>query len=722
MKNEPKQLITFAEFELDTAHRQLLRDGKPVQLKSKAFEVLVFLAENAGRIVSKEEILQAVWKDSFVEEANLAVQISALRKALNDKKDAPRFLVTVPGKGYEFIADIETDEEIVIEKHSFSRLVVEEDVEKRTGREEEQKLERQKLSSSPFLHFSLSKIAIVFVLILTTAAAVWFWRGRSEKNSESKQPKITRLTTSGRVSAVTLAPDGRYAVYSQKEADGESLWLRQIETGSQTRIAAPQNLEYLGLTVSPDGNFVYASVYLENQADTPLWKIPILGGAAEEIPNVFTSAAISFSPDGKRIAYTESHRPETHLIVADANGANEQVLIRARNNQRRFPFEQTNPTAWSPDSETLAVVFDEKSANGSRAGILLVNPADGSEQILVSPQWAFIDHVAWLDAETLAFTGYEDEWSNQIYTVSRQTGETRQITNNLQKYRWLAASGGDLLTVQTNAVSHLYAADFSEEAETLSPREILRESGNVFYVGWSKTGAIYYSSLATGKSEIWRTEANGANPSQVTSGANIIYGLAISPADGGLIFPSNQNGKIALYAADADGRNLHPLSEDAEPLYPEIAPDGTVVFQDGDYKIARLLQGEKTPAPLAKGLKPALSPDGLQTAFFVMDEGKWRIRIAATATGEMIKNLDLPTNVKERRMRWHPSGKFLGLIYDAGENLSLLLLPTDGGKPRIIGNLGKGMINTFVWSADGKQILYSVTNETQDAVWLSDFH
>jgi DNA-binding winged helix-turn-helix (wHTH) protein len=242
MNGEPKHKISFAEFEIDAARRRLTRDGKEVRLNAKAFDVLIFLTENAGRVVSKDEILTAVWDGQFVEEANLAVQISTLRKALDEKKDARRFLVTVPGKGYEFVADVRTDEEIVIEKHSFSRLVVEEEEEEKGRKGEgEMRPAKRKLSFSPFLSFSLSKIAVVSALILTTAAAVWFWRGGTE-NSELRQPKITRLTTSGKVSAVALTPDGRYAVFSQRETDGESLWLRQIETGSQTRIAAPQKI------------------------------------------------------------------------------------------------------------------------------------------------------------------------------------------------------------------------------------------------------------------------------------------------------------------------------------------------------------------------------------------------------------------------------------------------------------------------------------------------
>ncbi len=107
MNDVPNRIIRFGEFELDPARRRVLLNGSPVQLKAKAFELLIFLVENAGRVVSKEEILNTVWKESFVEEANLPVQISALRKALQDNKDRPRILATIPGKGYEFIADVQ---------------------------------------------------------------------------------------------------------------------------------------------------------------------------------------------------------------------------------------------------------------------------------------------------------------------------------------------------------------------------------------------------------------------------------------------------------------------------------------------------------------------------------------------------------------------------------------------------------------------------------------
>ncbi len=101
---EPEKTY-FADFEIDRGRRHLLKDGRNLSLNAKAFDLLVFLTDNPGRIVSKDEILNSIWKDQFVEESNLSVQISAIRKVLGDSASDPRFLATIPGKGYQFVAE-----------------------------------------------------------------------------------------------------------------------------------------------------------------------------------------------------------------------------------------------------------------------------------------------------------------------------------------------------------------------------------------------------------------------------------------------------------------------------------------------------------------------------------------------------------------------------------------------------------------------------------------
>ena len=108
------QKFEFGDFLLDAKEKVLQRDGKPLPVTPKALELLLVLVENHGHLVEKNELMKAVWADSFVEEGNLAFTIRLLRKALDDDAQKPRFIETVPKRGYRFIAEVkclETAEE-----------------------------------------------------------------------------------------------------------------------------------------------------------------------------------------------------------------------------------------------------------------------------------------------------------------------------------------------------------------------------------------------------------------------------------------------------------------------------------------------------------------------------------------------------------------------------------------------------------------------------------
>jgi TolB-like protein/DNA-binding winged helix-turn-helix (wHTH) protein/Tfp pilus assembly protein PilF len=103
-------LYRFRQFVMDPRRRTLSRAGSPISLTPKAFDVLLLLAQNPHRLVTKEELLQAVWRDTFVEEGNLTQYISHLRKALDDNSEDSRLIVTIARKGYQFTADVTVDE------------------------------------------------------------------------------------------------------------------------------------------------------------------------------------------------------------------------------------------------------------------------------------------------------------------------------------------------------------------------------------------------------------------------------------------------------------------------------------------------------------------------------------------------------------------------------------------------------------------------------------
>lgn len=716
----------FAGFRLNPERRLLFHHGEIVNLHPKAFDLLLVLLENRDRILSKNELLDLVWANQFVEENNLAVQIFTLRKIFGEKKHEHNFIVNVPGKGYRFVAKVETEfpnQKDIFEADSNGFSVIANDEKLKT--EHPEKIETRN-----------RKFIILFLIFGATVlvSAVWglnrFWRAGEPE--QAKQLNFNRLTTTGKITNATLSPDGKYAVFAQRETDGESLWLKQIESGSQTRIVAPAPLEYVGLTVSPDNGYIYFSVFTDNKTDGWVRRMPIIGGNAQEIAGVETGISVTFAPDGKRFAFTKSSSSlkETHLVVSDADGANRKTLIRAADHQRKFPTFKANPAAWSPDGKFIACAVSEKNADGMKAGILLVNPSDGSERFLVARRFAWIDHLAWTDAENVAFVASEtDEWSSQIWTVSLKTGEARHLTNDLQKYQWLSAAHGNLLAVQENSMSELRIADLDKNFSELKTREILHES-NTDYVAFGSNKEIYYVSQASGKREIWRVGQIGANPSQITSDARVSYGFAVSPADGSIVFASaREGGRHALWKADANGENFSRLT-DGDDLAPQFSADGTrLIFQRGLNEFPTVwkldaISGEAAQLSKEHSLKPAISPDGSLAAYFFMDftdGGAWRIRLIRTTDGSSAGILNLPMTIHERRLRWHPSGKFLSIIFSAGENLNLLLLPTDGSAPKIIGGLGKGELSSFDWSADGKQIVFSKSDESTDVVLLSGF-
>jgi DNA-binding winged helix-turn-helix (wHTH) protein/TolB-like protein len=110
MQGQKKCFYDFETFRIDTLKRQLLRDGSVVPITSKAFTTLLILVERRGETVTKEELMNAVWFDTAVEENNLTQQISTLRKVLGEQIREPKFIITVPGQGYCFIAQVKAYE------------------------------------------------------------------------------------------------------------------------------------------------------------------------------------------------------------------------------------------------------------------------------------------------------------------------------------------------------------------------------------------------------------------------------------------------------------------------------------------------------------------------------------------------------------------------------------------------------------------------------------
>src|SRR4051812_11940597 len=101
---------SFDEFRVDAEKRLVFRNGERVSLTPKVFDTLLVFLERPNEVLEKEALMELLWADSFVEEANLAQNIAVLRKALGDVKGKHKYIITIPGHGYRFVGDVNSSE------------------------------------------------------------------------------------------------------------------------------------------------------------------------------------------------------------------------------------------------------------------------------------------------------------------------------------------------------------------------------------------------------------------------------------------------------------------------------------------------------------------------------------------------------------------------------------------------------------------------------------
>jgi DNA-binding winged helix-turn-helix (wHTH) protein/TolB-like protein/Flp pilus assembly protein TadD len=182
-----KVIYTFGEYRLDAKRRRLWRGDQPVTLSSKVFDLLLALVREQGRILSKQELINLVWPDSLAEDSNLAVSVSTLRRALGEKSGENRFITTVPGQGYQFVAEVraeETDEDsLPVERPAISEMLAEPAISEMVVKEETAALpfvaSARELPSviAPPLRRSHSRLLVIggaFAMAVLLGLALWF--------------------------------------------------------------------------------------------------------------------------------------------------------------------------------------------------------------------------------------------------------------------------------------------------------------------------------------------------------------------------------------------------------------------------------------------------------------------------------------------------------------------------------------------------------------------
>jgi TolB-like protein/DNA-binding winged helix-turn-helix (wHTH) protein/Flp pilus assembly protein TadD len=281
MEASRSPVYEFGEFQIDAVKRRLQkRDGSPVSLTPRVFETLLYLVEHHGALVERDQLMDAVWPDAVVEENNITQNISTLRRVLGEASGSREFIVTVPGRGYRFVADVKTGDSPAVIGAGIADRVVDRDISPpgKPG------------LSMPTPAGRFGAIAAALVLLLVLAAGLFWWR-----NSSNRPAGRTRNELSVPAKSVAVLPfanlsgDSDNAYFAEGMKDEILARLSKVaalkvisRTSTEKYRNAPDNLREIALqlgvahilegSVQKSGDTVRVTVQLIRAADdTHLW-------------------------------------------------------------------------------------------------------------------------------------------------------------------------------------------------------------------------------------------------------------------------------------------------------------------------------------------------------------------------------------------------------------------------------------------------------------------
>jgi eukaryotic-like serine/threonine-protein kinase len=270
---------------------------------------------------------------------------------------------------------------------------------------------------------------VVVALLAVIGFGIYKYATRS-RGFNLQNMQIAPLTNNGKAERLAISPDGRYVAWVVRDGEKQSLWVRQVATGSDAQVLTPDEVRFSGVTFSPDGNYLY---FVRSEKATfnfsNLYQMASLGGAATQlVKDVDTSA--SFSPDGKQITYVRG-TPDKGLwglMIASSDGGGERTLASFHSFIGRAFVASP---AWSPDGKSIAFAFVEVSS-GAHPVLKIVSVADGTGRDLFLPEaGSSMGPPVWLpDGDGLLLTVRDSAPGarGQIWFAGLSRGEARRFT------------------------------------------------------------------------------------------------------------------------------------------------------------------------------------------------------------------------------------------------------------------------------------------------------
>ena len=696
MSLNKKEIFEFGPFRVVVHERLLSRDGIVINVTPKVFDLLCFLVRNGGRLISREELMRSVWPDSFVEESNLTVSISMLRKALGDQAG---LVLTVPKQGYRFTGEVVRVEE--------------------RGEAAEQELAAPKR----YPGWTIVGLAIV-VLIL----GIW-WAGRPQAGPEPMLP-VSPLTTDPAMElAPAISPDGTKVAFASEPPNG--IFVMDLPRGEPVRVDPPGTSSFAPAW-SPDGEQL-AYVNRERGSRPAL----VVAGARGRGPirklvsfrnRGLLGREIRWTPNGKWILFTDQNTTDLTFLAAVAVDSGE--VKRVSDPPSTIAGDQYG--AFSPDGTVLVFCRSRTQVVGDYYAMrVTADLVPQSEPVRITSQQGSCGGVAWVPGTRDIVYAIGAYTTSALYrtTISADlTAREAWPVNFANEGGSAPAISAATAAAPSRLVFQRQILDFNlRRLEVNSPppqgaegslwaSSTRTEQTPAFSPDGKK---VAFASTRSGSWELWVCHEAGDHCAQITRfGKSFSRSPSWSPDGKRLVFDSRVGGQSDLFQISAEGGAPRRLTDTgSNEMRPWWSRDGKHIYfqsnERGEYDVWRIPAegGPREQLTYAGGYSPRDSPDGRWLYFQRLKgpEGIWRLRLPDGAPEEVIGGNWLAFAVARDTVYVAKGGQVAA--WDLGaKTLRVLLQPKASNVD----------LNGFDLSPDGKSLLYVTKDGMTSDLFLVD--
>jgi Tol biopolymer transport system component/DNA-binding winged helix-turn-helix (wHTH) protein len=631
MTEQKGHIFRFGEFEVREGEFCLIRGGEAIPVEPKAFRVLLYLLRNPHRLVTKDELLDAVWPETAVSENSLTRSVALLRRLLGDDAREPRYIVTVPTVGYRLLCEVDVSGGETNEAPAPVATSTEQPQPETGSQSGITNLGRRARRSWA----GLAWIGAVFVAAIVSVALLWrfeFNKSASKTADTAGVMKVTPLTTlPGSSFGPALSPDGEKLAFFWDHAGPNvpNLHVQLVGGSNPIQLTHDHSGYICCANWSPDGQQIAFGRC--DDSGGGVFVVPALGGPERKLTDVVCPDGDAGSPEWMRDGRS--------MILADRctpGGVPGIVRFSLETGDKHClhnpPSGDVGDSDFdlSPDQKTVAFI---RNTSVGLAQINSVAASDGPVRVLVGSD-NFVNGIMWSPGgDRIIFdanpTGPMRAWQiSPAGGVMKPEIEYPDLGSLSRDGRRIAYEGSVGLF---GASATFWRAELSKAGgATLSQKAIFTAEGQNQGVQLSSDGRqiIYQNIPSPGQTQIWKNDADGSHPIQLTSFHKGFPGTPRwSPDDRQVVFDYHTSPHAQIYVVDAEGRNQHRVtSGDYENVIPSWSRDGNSIYfasnRTGKWQVWKhsITSGQESQVTRNGGYAALESYDG-KTLYYSKSEG-----------------------------------------------------------------------------------------------------